>query len=219
MSDMILNKVKKLLNLGNSTNEKEAQSAIEKAHQLLKDYNLSITDIQEDSIYDIIEEDIMESKTVSAWKWYIIVGVSKFNYCKLISTKYPNKVIQQFVGKQHNIVVAKEMVNYLFSVVERLAKNYGGDIRGDYKKGLAYRLCERLYELSKTEETQCTTLVIQEESMIDKYLKDNYSDLETKNRSTSIRSRLAFDCGTEDADDISLNTQIKSKSETVGGYL
>jgi len=212
MSDLILCKVKKLLALGNSPNEAEAQSAIEKAHQLLKDYNLSITDITSDSKYGIIEDVVIESKNDSIWKKYIMLGVAKANYCMHLITKSRTGTIHQYIGKEHNVIVAKEMTNYLFATVERLSKKHSGSVRGDYKKGIAYTICNRLYELNKEEKVQCSALVVQEESMIKNYLKEKYSDIKSVSTNCRYKNYNAFTAGTNDGYDVSLNSQVGGSS-------
>ncbi|MGD9678134.1 MAG: DUF2786 domain-containing protein [Vulcanibacillus sp.] len=215
MSDIILSKVKKLLALGNSPNEAEAQSAIEKAHQLLKDYNLSISDIEQDSKYGIIEKVISESKNDIQWKKFIMIGVAKANYCIYLATKSHIGIVNQYIGKEHNVVVAKEMTTYLFNTVERLSKQHSGSIRGDYKKGLAYTLCDRLMEINNAEKTECTALILQEEVMNNQYLKEKHSG--TKEVSTKVRAKnySAFDQGRIDGNSISLNGQVGGQRSTL----
>jgi hypothetical protein len=215
MSDIILGKVKKLLNLGNSPNEAEAQAAIEKAHSLLKEYNLSISDIKTDSLYDIKEQVVFESKNDSQWKKYIMMGVAKANYCMHLITKSCKGVTNQFIGKEHNVVVAIEMTNYLIDTVERLAKKYPGSIRGDYKKGLAYRLCERLHEINKKEKVECNALVIQEESMIKKYIQQQHTNIKSVSTTVRTHNYSAFCHGMNDANSIGLNGQVGNNNSRV----
>jgi hypothetical protein len=219
MSDIILSKVKKLLNLGNSPNEAEAQSAIEKAHSLLKEYNLSISDIKKDSVYDIKEEIISESKSESVWKKYIMIGVAKANYCMHLITKSRSGVKNQFIGKEHNVVVAIEMTNYLIATVERLAKKYDGSVRGDYKKGLAYRLCERLFEINKAEKVECNALVVQEEATIKKYLQEQHTNIKSISTKVKTNNHNAFCKGMSDANSIGLHGQVGNNNScmSIGG--
>ncbi len=221
MSDIILNKIQKLLNLGNSPNEAEAQAAIEKAHFLLKEYNLSIRDIKQNSQYDIKEEVIYDSKNESKWRTYIMIGVATANYCKHIQYKSNKSTTSKFIGKEHNVIASIHMTEYLFSVVERLAKKYSGSTRGDYKTGLSYRLCDRLCDINKKEEEECNALVVQEESTISKYL--NEQGRKIREVSTKVRAKNlgAFIAGTKDADSINLSNQIDSKhsSKQIGVQL
>ncbi len=214
MSDVILSKVKKLLALGNSPNEAEAQSAIEKAHQLLKDYNLSIHDISQDSKYGIIEEVVSESKNDSQWRKYILLGVAKANYCMHLITKSVKGVSNQFIGKEHNVVVAIEMANYLFATVERLSKQYDGSVRGDYKKGLAYKICDRLYQINKVEKTECTALVVQEEAMVNQFIKEKHNNIKTVSTKVYAKNYGAFSKGMQDGDNVSLNGQVHGKGNS-----
>lgn len=209
-NEAILSKVKKLFALGTSANEAEASSAIEKAHKLLKDYNLSVSDISTDHKYGIIEESVLEGKNSSNWKTRILQGAANANYCDLLIYKSYSlngkTTVQKFVGKEHNIIVAREMALYLVQVVESLSKKFSGSDRGSYKIGMATTLHNRLLALKIKDKEECTALVVQEESMIKDYLKNKNI---TEKKMPALRVRLdAYHQGSEDGKQVSLNNQI-----------
>ena len=73
-NEKIQEKIKKLLALSSSPNEAEAALAMEKAHELLKTYNLSLSQISinEEDDAGIIEETYMESNRLHSWKLRLV---------------------------------------------------------------------------------------------------------------------------------------------------
>jgi hypothetical protein len=209
MSDMneVISKVKKLFALSSSSNEHEAALAMEKAHAMLKEYNLTSADIQADSKYGIMEQAVLESKNQSIWKSIIIMGVCEANYCMSLTSR-GYTTTEKIIGKEHNIVVAKAMIEYLIATVERLSKRLPGSDRGSYKKGISSRLYERLLETLKKEEVECTALVVQEKAMIQDFIKGK--NIKNTSISLKVSNGGAYYKGIADANDISLSNQVGS---------
>lgn len=211
----VLAKVKKLFALSNSSNENEASLAFEKAHKLLKEYNLSINDIQKDTIYDVKEETVYEAKNDSAWRAIIMSGVAKANYCELLKRFTRNGYKQVLVGKEHNIIVAKEMINYLIATIERLSKDYRASDRVSFKNGVSARLYTRLLDTLKQDIEECTSLVVQEKAMVDQYM-ESLGTVEGKEISLKVRNTSAYALGYNRANDISLNKQVNNNQSDFG---
>ena len=211
MNETVLAKVKKLFALSNSPNENEAALALEKAHALLKEYNLSMSDISPDSKYGIMEEEFLTGVNESKWKTLIIMGVTEANYCTVIKNNRYSGFTYMIVGKPHNIAVAKEMATYLIDTVDRLAKRFPANQRVSYKNGASYTLYKRLQDSLKKDTEECTALVVQEKSMIKDFLSDK--NLKTKDITISSKSSTAYYKGTLDANNISLNSQIGGSSK------
>lgn len=206
MSDVILNKVKKLLALSKSPNESEASSALDKAHALLRQYNLELSDIKEENKYGIVEDVVIESKNDSKWRSILLHGIAEANFCKSLKVEDFKKTTRKFVGKSHNIIVAKEMYVYLEHVVERLSKKFSGSERGSYKLGISMTLMRRLLALKEKDQVECTALVVQEESMINDYFKNKG----VKSKAMSIRTsnNEAYGRGIQEGHNVSLNGQL-----------
>jgi len=218
MSDIaeVLTKVKKLFALTSSSNENEAALAFEKAHKLLKEYNLSINDIQKDTMYNIKEETVYEAKNDSAWRAILMAGVAKANYCELLKRFTYNGYKQVLVGKDHNIVVAKEMIDYLIATIERLSKDFKAFDRVSFKNGISARLYTRLLDTLKQDIEECTSLVVQEKAMVDQYI--NSQNAINKDISLKVRNTSAYAIGYSKADNISLNKQV-NQNNTDFGYI
>lgn len=234
MSDnKIIEKVKKLLALGTSSSEAEASSAIEKAHALLAEHNLSLSDVKETG--DILEETLEEGKRIPSWKKMLITSVARANYCDALQRttmvwsgkSYSSLKKVALIGKAHNLVVAKAMVEYLFDAIERLSKNNSPSRQGkgknpyieSYKLGATSNICKRLHEIAEAEqkpESGMSGLVAYEKAEIQNFLKDLGS------KKTSIKSKVssaqAYNKGFIDGQSVGLHRQVAQESQQPRGY-
>lgn len=156
----MIEKVRKLLALSQSSNENEAALAAEKAQAMLAEYNLSMADVAtEDKVgedFIIDADDITESVP---WRRQVAGNVARMYFCSYFYTHrydastsrrcgYVRKDIHSFVGATHNIVVAKMMFQYLSQTVERLATEgsmqYTPGERGPYKTAFKAACARRL---------------------------------------------------------------------------
>ena len=208
----MLLKIKKLLALAESSNVAEASSAMQKAHSLLKEHNLSITDIKEDSVYSILEEDYFSGSRERAWRTQLIAVVARANYCECLKTVRGSSFSLKLVGKEHNISASRILLDYLSAVIERLAKNLEAKMRESYKLGVVNTLEKRLAMIIEEEKQECTSLVVQEKSCLDQYFKGK--NVKTKDISISVRNASAYYKGCKDGNSISLNKQVDSAVPT-----
>lgn len=210
VNEAIIEKVKKLFALSSSPNEAEALLAIEKANYLLKEYNLSISDIKEDNRFSLIEETYSSCQKERTWRKVLINIVCKANLCTLVQYNSYKQTEFRIVGKKHNIIVAREMIQYLESSIERISKEISGTYRNSFKLGIVSRLAERLKEVEKKDEPECKALVLQELSSIEQYLSEqNFTNQVEKYRPSSSS---AYYQGLEAGAKISLCSQVSSNS-------
>jgi hypothetical protein len=127
MDSKIIDKIGKLLKLAESPNMEEASSAMEKAHQLLKEHNLQMSDIHEKS--DLKEVIYGESGRIVTWKKILLNEIAQFNYCTIILSKtHLNNLkngVNRFIiyGREDNIVSTKMMYEYLVVAINRISEN------------------------------------------------------------------------------------------------
>jgi hypothetical protein len=214
-NEAIIEKIKKLFALSNSPSEAEALLAMEKANHLLKEYNLSISDIKEDNRFSLIEEAYSSCQKERTWRTVLIQIVCKANFCTLVQYNFYKKKEFHIVGKKHNIVVAKEMIAYLESAIERISKEVSGTYRNSFKLGIVSRLAERFKEIEKRDEPESKALVVQEFSAIKQYLSEqNFTNQVVTYRPSNSS---AYYQGLEAGSQISLNSQVSSNSNTYVG--
>lgn len=160
MDNKITEKIKKLLALSESSNENEAILAYQMAQELLTKHNLSLEDVQID--INILEETISTGDEWEEWKFLLYSVLAHCNFCQLLATTFENNVHRyNLVGKEHNIIVVKEMYQYLEKTVEQLCKKRGEHLNKQYEKtgltltdqafeslkiGIVKGICTRLFK-------------------------------------------------------------------------
>ena len=126
--EKLLDKIRKLLALGESPNEHEASSAIAKAQELLEKYNLTMAEVgsKEDSEPELIECQV--ETDYSDWQANLYNCVAKSNYCTIIVTPSHNKI--HVIGRYVNVVASIELAQWLVQQFDRIALS---DVMRNYK--------------------------------------------------------------------------------------
>jgi hypothetical protein len=217
VNEIVMNKIKKLLALTSSPNEAEASVAMEKVHQFLKEYNLSISDITEDNRFSIIEENYLEYGKERKWRTLLCIAVSSANYCSPLKAIKGGNTTIRLVGKEHNILASKLMLDYLMATIERLSKNIAVKQRESYKLGIVNVLSEKLKNLHKQDMVQCNALVVVEKASIEQYLKEK-KNITNEIVKYKVTNSVAYYKGYQDGNNISLNHQINT-NQFDGSYI
>jgi hypothetical protein len=156
----IIDRVQKLLALaGNNANENEALAALEKAHAILAEHNLTMAEVgaagqaepNPDEVRDSLHTDTNMPERYNRWIWN---AVAQANSCFMFSAR-PNpkryQTIYTMVGRRINCVVATQMALYLCQTMKRLASEECKRVgctdhayKNAYLVGMAVRLCERI---------------------------------------------------------------------------
>jgi hypothetical protein len=219
----IIDKINKLLALGQSPNEHEAKLAIANAQKLLTKHNLSMKDIlvKEDGI-DIMEKNVsLDSTRVATWKSALLNALCFSNYCKLlISTGYKREKSFKIVGTEVNVETVLMMYDYLYDVVERVTKKSGTKgitEKNSFRLGMVNGIYEKLKEIKQEMEyngvdEECTALMVvnfekENKKAIDKYL-DSYKIRKSSSNNSNINAN-AFSKGHAEGRKVNLNKQIK----------
>jgi len=231
---LVMERVRKILAMTESPHEEEAKTASEMAHKILKEYNLTLSDLEVEK-EGIIEEQYDENfNRIAPWKLTLLIQIMRTNYCEsyqsIIGFKnnggYRNDMVKKFivVGREANVTTAKIMADYLVNVVERMAKNYGGDNdeKKSYKSGLSLGLRVRLkkmIEQEKVESPISTALVKRENALVENYMNQKNNMTKTTIK-TNIKDAMAYIAGQKDASKINLNSQLDDgKKFVAAGYI
>lgn len=224
MDEAILNKIRKILALGQSPNEAEAASAITKAHALLKQYNLSISDVTSTSTPVNAEGitlcDYFSTKDDHGWKVVLLSKIATSHYCSVLQLPLTSGGSSfKLVGKEHNIYIAKILADYLFEVVIRLTKAVSTKYRDSYRNGVVDRLAERLdqIKIQDNEGSDSKALVVCEKALILNYM----ASLGYKKNENTVHNPIdkGYVMGYEAGGMISLNQQISGSKTPQGTYL
>jgi hypothetical protein len=137
----IIEKIKKLLALANSSNEHEAALAASHAQRLLSEYNLAMADIEatkQPDTADRVETSV--SKTLPKWMRHLSGGVSTAFDCQAIHHPATGKMT--FIGVGADVQVAAYTFAYLDSTIRQLCTTY-------MKKHVSAALTNRNRELMR----------------------------------------------------------------------
>jgi uncharacterized protein DUF2786 len=209
----IIEKIKKLLALANSSNEHEAALAASHAQRLLSEHNLAMADIEASHKPDKADKvETAVSKTLPKWMRHLSAGVSTAFDCQAIHHPATGKMT--FIGVGADVQIAAHTFTYLNRTVRKLCSNYmkqhvGSTIanrhrelmRQSYYLGAVSTIIARLRE--QTVQTPVTTgaLVPVKEGLIRQAMNE-IGNLRT------MRSRKSY-----------VNTDAYAKGQTDGGQV
>lgn len=119
-NEALINRIKKLLALSseeNNNNEAEREAALTKAHELLAEHNLQISDLH-DADKDFIG---VRSSGLSGGIWLkqLTFAVAKLYYCESLTPVGSDELC--FLGTQENTLVAIMMAEYLADSIAKEA--------------------------------------------------------------------------------------------------
>ncbi len=169
-TDSIIDKIKKLMALGESSNEHEASLAMQRVQEILASYNLTMAEVESHKGKDAgngdvnanRKKDTLEKSAMYNYQRLLMKRVADVHYCLHFvyekrtwnSKTNRDKVLKYHVliGREANVVTAKLMFDYLNSTIEKLAKEvypYPANLSRSaisWKEGCSSRLQERLRE-------------------------------------------------------------------------
>jgi len=122
-SNRIIDKIRKLLALANSSNEHEAALAASHAQRLLSAHNLAMADIQSEhkpQSADKVEATV--SKTLPKWVRHLSAGVCTAFDCQGIHHPATGKLT--FIGVGADVQIAAYTFTYLDKTVRKLCSHY-----------------------------------------------------------------------------------------------
>lgn len=226
-TNKILERVKKMVALGNDAGatEAERETALRMAYNLLAKYNLSMADLPED---DSAEARERQDVVISADRWArsLAQAVAKLFFCRYFysSTGTSGKDKHCFVGRQSNCITARYMSEFLIKSVKREAtsryKSPTTPQGRSFCVGTVDSIRKRVEEMIKTdtESTPGTALVLvslheREADANQKWLDNAGLSLTTaKARADNSLRAGAFYEGREYGKTVSLNQQVGSNA-------
>lgn len=162
----IIERIRKLLALGTSSNEHEAALAVSNAQRLLQKYDLSmesIENLQADKRTAVRKGEKGVVSTTEGkpdgWKAELFEAVAFSHDCFTAystrwettwSGKYRSVREGQLIGFGHDVEMAGYELNFLISEIERLAQEYADTMWAEIRKverlhGITHQQAERLY--------------------------------------------------------------------------
>ncbi len=119
----IIDKIRKLLALANSSNEHEAALAAGHAQRLLSEHNLAMADIEAAHRPDKADRvETVVSKTLPKWMRHLSAGVSSSFDCQAIHNPATGRMT--FIGVGADVQVAAYTFTYLDRTIRKLCGTY-----------------------------------------------------------------------------------------------
>ena len=234
-----LQKIRKLLKLQYGAekigNSGEAFQAAKMVRKLLMEYNLSLSDIQEEEQQQaarIVETDPLSyaDQYGVSWKQNLLMIICRYNLCSLIVC--PRRKQMNIVGTEANTIVVKEFYEYLLQVFRRLSmerlneaqNEYLGtgrfmtepkkkDFLRSYLEGVSRGLQEN-YEAQQPT-SQETGLMVCHKELIKDYLASKSIGKARRSSATKVRPD-GFNAGFDDGRNVNLCKQLNTSGRAAG---
>ena len=228
MKSAVIEKVKKLLALANSSNEHEAALAASHAQRLLAEHNLAMADIQATEKPDRADKlEMMVAKKPPKWLQILISGVGTAFDCRFVHYGATGKLV--FIGVGADVEVAAYTFSYLEKTLRRLCLEYMKEhagkelpererelIRQSYYMGAAMAINRSLSEQRKITPVTTGALVLVKEELIKRAMEDLGQVRIVRHRKSSVH-RDAYYRGQEDGNRVGVVPGVSGNSDHFGG--
>ena len=225
----IIEKIRKLLALANSSNEHEAALAASHAQRLLSEHNLAMADIeseQKPQSADKVEATV--SKTLPKWVRHLSGGVCTAFDCQAIH--HPTLGKMTFIGVGADVQIAAYTFAYLDKTVRRLCaafmKSHVSDnvtnrhrelMRQSYYLGAVSTITGKLREQKVQTPTTPGALVPVKEGLIKKAMSD-LGPIRTLRSRRSYIDGHAYERGQQDGHQVGINKGVTG-SKSSGAFI
>lgn len=248
--EALIEKLQKLRAKAEDANISEEEAALyaAKVAELLQKHNLSeaALDIKVEEQEEITEDRMHNGKTNDPWAQSMASAVAELYFCTIYlrTQGYPRKVAVCFVGKPHNIEVAKSMTDYLIKTIGRLANTYANSpaaredfrwtftrARNGFERGAGMRMASRIWKMVREQRdgqqqrsnngnpANLPALYADEGKLVQLWLKEQVPNLRAGRGRGADTSGGHAARGRAAAEGISMNGQIGSKGGAGGGRM
>jgi hypothetical protein len=227
----VLERVKKLLSLAQSSQQHEAQMAMAKAQQLMALHNLeSFKDWSRDSFcHKLIRT---EKQRLSAWQSKILSILMESFFVEVILIQELNtaslKRVQtiELLGTRENVEFAHYAYHFLCQQLEGLMKSYdlsGRTQKMSYRLGVLEGFSQKLKRASspslqgdhqRQSSIQRALIKFESEPELKSYLKEIYPRLHSRRSSSRIFDESLYSSGFQDGQKIVLSRPLEGKNSS-----
>lgn len=221
---VVIEKVKKLLALANSTNEFEAKLAAEQATRILTKHNLKMQDVQNQSKkYSTLLHETTRRRASTHDKFVFDI-IMRFFFVEVIrGQKYQQDLgvdylYDVFVGEEHNILIAE----YVRAFLDRLfpaafaeyKKRTGAPAshRKSYYAGLWGSISAKLAESRQAAEQEAG-LVVVKDAGISKFIEEQFNTSRKSTTQTEVNNVDALTAGMEDGKNVNISMGLEGNTK------
>lgn len=220
MVTTIIQKIKKLLALSESSNEHEAKLAMFKAQELLAKHKISLKEIEDHKNIDVIEGKTNITFRQGKWKGRLAdVIAENFGCYHFYRTNRSHMII--FMGKDEDVTVCTIVLEYAIdcinSVVKKLRYEYQKDgystkgLENDYALGFIEGL-SNAFEKQKEANQEWGLVLVRDKEVVEAYEKKEFSRTINTNTKFQGFNEVYFQ-GVEDGENFSISDRIAGEEE------
>ena len=228
VSEKIIGLIKKLqeMRVDRGCTPSEAAAAACRVQELLQQHQLSIFDVQSQTIEeDILTEDLHTGNRTSSWEGALAVAVSKPHDCQVIKTRKGKESYIRFIGYVSDIEVSKYLFVVLSKTLADMADKQGrelGIVHGElriFKQSFIMAAANVIYNRLMAErnfssnDSTCRALVITKDREVKSYVDNNYKNLKQGKCHASL-SKAGLVLGERAGKTVALNKGIKGDVES-----
>jgi hypothetical protein len=214
-SEKVLNKVKNLLKLAESSNPHESELATIKANQLLIKHNLEVANINTENEYYV--HRLLTRKRKDA-KISTIYDILKHFMVRPILSYGKNEVCIEVTGKRMNIELAEYISEFLDRELDRLWKQHkeehklsGLKAKNSFFYGLAKGYNEKMNKLDYSQAEKNALIVLNQK--LDETVQKIYRRLGSS-YSQGSRDNNSYQLGQNAGKNLNINKGLKNKGKT-----
>mgnify|MGYP001809597840 CR=1 FL=1 len=223
----IIERVRKLLALSNSSNEHEAALAAAHAQRLLSEHNLAMSEleVQEEGAGEV---ELQVAKVVPKWLSSLFATVANAFDCFPIVTGNQTCSRLRFIGVGEDPGVAACTLQFLMKELRRLASVYlrtldtqGGKlpatererVRTSYLLGGVHGVRQAMTAQKAQTPTTSRALVPVKDALIRQYKEEHIGPLRTRRSRSSTVVSAAFHQGRQDGASLQIKPALENKTE------
>ena len=225
--DRMLDKVKKLLALAQSTNEHEAGAAMRKVQELYAQYNLDRAQLSDRNQY--VHLVIAEGKKrKNAWEQRIISILIEHFFVEIIIVQNFNAKTSQaeqafeIIGTRENVLMAEYVYYFLLGQIEYLLQKSNAKTRtqkASFRLGILEGFSDKLRVPPKAAEVRDTVIQkalvqFKNDPFMAQYLKEIYPRLSFRKNSSRMVDTEAFTAGKSQGRNLVLHKPIESTQKS-----
>ena len=221
MDNKIVDKIRKLLALSESSNEHEAKLAMLKAQELLAKHKMTLKDVENADKVEVKRHYTDVTFTKAKWKGRLAsIIADNFGCYVFYSTRNTHRIV--FLGKEEDVLVCEIVLSYAIdcidSSVARLRREYYKDqmsargLESDYAMGFLDGL-ESSFDKQKSDNQEWGLVLVKDEIVVKSYedmtfTRTVYTDEKFKGHDE------AYTQGVKDGEKFSITDKIASESES-----
>lgn len=239
----VIAKVKKLLKLSESDNEHEANSALQKASQLMREHCISEAQVQgedKERLESIDFDDIHFPSNTKNWSQSLSAGVAKAFGCKPIfigsGSSFNTRYLMRTFGTATDRATVQVMLDYSYATVNRLIKKEQKRLKieepwenvkkysHNFRVGLAVSMRDTLTEIAKqntkevVDKTEYGIILHDKSKRVEDMFKQHYPrKLKSLGRLSTRGSANGYNAGRDSGKSVRFNRPVGGQNPK--GYL